>query len=670
MIHVACPGCNRTLRVKDELAGKRGVCPHCRQRMTVPTATVPNIPDAATVTGTPLTDLDGEALDFLAPPQGAGELGRLGTYRILRLLGAGGMGLVLHAEDLLLKRAVALKVMRPELAKSKDSRQRFLREARAIAAIEHRHIVTVYQVAEDRGVPFLAMPFLKGESLEQRLKRERKLSVADSVSIGRQIAEGLAVAHKNDLIHRDIKPGNIWLEEHDDPRQPRDWIKLLDFGLARADGDDGRTLTKLGTILGTPGYMAPEQARGLKVDARCDLFSLGAVFYRMLTGTLPFKGTDVMSQLMSLAADTPRPVREKSPEVPSFLADLVIQLLAKDPNQRPASARAVADALTAFEAGSARTADSAAPRRQLTADERALLEAPTRLGDPAEARQFQRPERGSDNEDHRRRPVSVGRAARSSPPTPLCVWAILGLYSLAFTGLFVIYPLILALIVFDAEKLEPLVILVFLIVYLGILILWKAGMLFVPILFAFGRPIRRISLLPLLIASGAFYAVLTLCCVGALEEGFRWRLSGWMILFLGIASWVGWSAIFAWMSRKQDPTAFGCAASRLLLRGILFEWFVFEMASIVYCLRQRWFDWEFAVILPWMLNITLILLACGPGIVVMFLRRVRRMQIPKIDNQANGPVAVLWYSGIGLILPILLVIVNAVLILIALIKKH
>jgi len=382
MIRLACPSCGRNLRVKDELAGKRGVCPHCKRRLTVPASTPTQLFDAATVTGAPLADLDGEALDFLAPPQGPDELGRLGTYRILKLLGAGGMGLVLHAENLVLKRAVALKVMRPELAKSKDARQRFLREARAMAAIEHRHIVHIYQVAEDRGVPFLAMPFLKGESLEQRLQRERKLSVADSVSIGRQIAEGLAAAHKNDLIHRDIKPGNIWLEEHDDPRQPRDWVKLLDFGLARADGEEGRTLTKLGTILGTPGYMAPEQARAEKVDARCDLFSLGAVLYRMLTGTLPFKGKDTMSQLMSLAAVTPRPVRELNADVPPPLADLVTQLLAKEIAARPPSARAVADALAVLEDVSAPTHATSASRRQFTPNERAILEEPTRFITP------------------------------------------------------------------------------------------------------------------------------------------------------------------------------------------------------------------------------------------------------------------------------------------------
>ncbi len=353
--------------------------PHCKERLTVPGvdpyATVlpgPNEqrrPIIATETllnaaaGPPTVDYTGEALDFLAPPQGPDELGCLGTYRILRVLGMGGMGMVLHAEDPVLKRAAALKVMRSALAKSKDARQRFERKARAMAALEHRHIVHIYQVAEDRGVPYLAMPFLKGESLETRLQRERRLPLAEAIRLGRQIAEGLAAAHKNELIHRDIKPGNIWLETQEDPR---DWVKLLDFGLARAAGEGDRTLTQLGTILGTPGYMAPEQARGEMVDARCDLFSLGAVLYRMLSGTLPFKGTDTMSQLMSLAEDTPRPVRELNPDVPPSLADLVMQLLAKEIAARPSSARAVADALAALEDASAPSHTSSASKRTLT----------------------------------------------------------------------------------------------------------------------------------------------------------------------------------------------------------------------------------------------------------------------------------------------------------------
>jgi formylglycine-generating enzyme required for sulfatase activity len=199
-------------------------------------------------------------------------------------------------------------------------------------------------------VPFIAMPFLKGEALDRRLKRDGKLPVAEAVRIARETAEGLAAAHERGLIHRDIKPANIWLEASPGRKSGEFRVKIMDFGLARVAEKDDVALTKSGTILGTPAYMAPEQAMANKaVDFRCDLFSLGAVFYHMLTGERPFKGHDTMSLLMALATETPKPVRELNPAVPPAVVDLVQQLLEKDPARRPASAKAVADALAAIE---------------------------------------------------------------------------------------------------------------------------------------------------------------------------------------------------------------------------------------------------------------------------------------------------------------------------------
>jgi hypothetical protein len=233
---------------------------------------------------------------------------------------------------------VALKVIRPALAGSSAARQRFLAEARATAAIEHDHIVTIHQVGEDRGVLFLAMPLLKGETLEARLKREGKLAVGEVLRIGREITEGLAAAHESKLIHRDIKPSNIWLEG----KSGR--VKILDFGLARAMDDPGH-LTRSGSVAGTPQYMAPEQAAGSRVDARCDLFSLGCVLYRLATGTLPFQGANTMQLLRALDRDQPRPPHEIHPEVPVALSELIMQLLAKDREERPPHARSVVETL-------------------------------------------------------------------------------------------------------------------------------------------------------------------------------------------------------------------------------------------------------------------------------------------------------------------------------------
>lgn len=291
-------------------------------------------PDAAGVTP--------ELWQFLAPPEAPGEIGRLGPYSVLRVLGTGGMGVVFQAEDPKLKRRVALKAMQPVLAVSETARKRFLREAQAAAAIEHDHIVPILHVGEDRGVPFIAMPLLKGESLAARLKRGQALSVAEVLRVGRDVGRGLAAAHAAGLIHRDIKPANLWLEG-DEGR-----VKILDFGLARAAADRS-SLTQSGAIVGTPAYMSPEQAAGQPVDERCDLFSLGCVLYHMCTGRPPFKGPDAVATLVAVAMHHPPPPSELRPGLPDALSDLVMQLLAKKPDDRPRSAKGVVDMLQEIE---------------------------------------------------------------------------------------------------------------------------------------------------------------------------------------------------------------------------------------------------------------------------------------------------------------------------------
>jgi hypothetical protein len=304
---------------------------------TASTRTLPPRP-RLTETQAGATGAEPPSLEFLAPSQQPDELGRLGPFRVLRVLGAGGMGVVFLAEDSLLKRPVALKAMLPGLGASNAARQRFLREAQSAAAIKHDHIVTIHQVGEDRGNPFLAMELLEGEPLDRRLQREGKLPPAEVLRIGREIAEGLAAAHERGLIHRDIKPANIWLEG------PRGRVKLLDFGLARAVAGTPQ-LTQQGMVVGTPSYMSPEQAGGQPVDARSDLFSLGTVLYRMAAGEEPFDRGDMIATLVAVVTEPARPPREVDPAVSPALSDLILRLLAKDPARRPAAAAEVAHAL-------------------------------------------------------------------------------------------------------------------------------------------------------------------------------------------------------------------------------------------------------------------------------------------------------------------------------------
>jgi formylglycine-generating enzyme required for sulfatase activity len=281
---------------------------------------------------------------FLAPPQGPGEVGRLGRYRVLRELGAGGMGVVFEAEDTRLDRRVALKVMRLEAAADKDGRARFLREAKAAASLDHEHIVPVFDLGEENGAPYLVLPLLRGESLEARLRRQRPLPLAEALRITREMAEGLAAAHEAGLVHRDVKPANVWLSS------PGGRVKLLDFGLARlAEGDPG--MTRSGAVLGTPAYMAPEQITDpRKVDGRADLFSLGALLFEMLTGRRAFQGQTRDAVLISVATARPPAPHVVNPAVPPEVSDLVLRLLEKAPTQRPSSARQVARQLGALAA--------------------------------------------------------------------------------------------------------------------------------------------------------------------------------------------------------------------------------------------------------------------------------------------------------------------------------
>jgi Tol biopolymer transport system component len=285
------------------------------------------------------------SLDFLNPSDRPGSLGRLGDFEVEKVIGRGGMGMVLRAFDPCLQRTVALKVLDPQLAGNETAHKRFCREARAAAAVSHENVVAIYQVDEDEaaGLPFLVMQLVNGNSLQDRLDQEGPLPLKEILWVGLQAAGGLAAAHAKGLIHRDIKPANILLEEGDavGPRKPH--VKITDFGLARAVEDV--KLTQTGLVAGTPLYMAPEQARGEPVDHRADLFGLGCVLYACCTGRPPFGGSTPFLVLKSVTEEAPRPVQEINPRIPDYLADLIDRLLAKKPDDRVQSAREVAAVL-------------------------------------------------------------------------------------------------------------------------------------------------------------------------------------------------------------------------------------------------------------------------------------------------------------------------------------
>src|SRR5262245_6418657 len=279
------------------------------------------------------TTIPNAAVPFLSPSDNPRHLGRLGSYEVLAVIGRGGMGVVLKAFDPALRRMTAIKVLAPQWASHAEARQRFRREAQAAAQVRHENVVAIHAVEEVDDQPYLVMEYVPGMSLQQRLDGDGPPDLEEILRIGAQAAAGLAAAHQQDLIHRDIKPANILLDSAGN-------VRLTDFGLARAVDDT--SLTQTGVIAGTPQYMAPEQARGGKVDHRADLFSLGSVLYAMCTGQAPFRAPTTVAVLKRVCDETPTDVRDLNPDIPDWLAEISDKSQAKRPLHRFRGADVVA----------------------------------------------------------------------------------------------------------------------------------------------------------------------------------------------------------------------------------------------------------------------------------------------------------------------------------------
>lgn len=268
-----------------------------------------------------------------------------GTYRILRTLDQGGMGMVFEAEHVRLKRRIAVKVLAQHLAKDAHALARFNREAEIISQLQHPHVVQVTDFdTTEAGEPYLVMELLSGESLATRLERERCLTVADAVSLAHQASSGLAAAHAANIVHRDLKPANIFLTQ---VAGQGTLVKLLDFGISKRAGA-GKGLTGEFDILGTPDYMAPEQALGktASVDHRGDQYALAVITYEMLAGRTPFAGDDLMDVLRQVISSDPPPIEQLAPHVSSEIGDVLRRGLSKDPEHRFPSITDFAIALT------------------------------------------------------------------------------------------------------------------------------------------------------------------------------------------------------------------------------------------------------------------------------------------------------------------------------------
>jgi serine/threonine protein kinase len=275
-------------------------------------------------------DADRELWRLLGPTDDPHMLGRIGNYEVIGLIGRGGMGIVFRAFDSSLHRIVAIEMMLPHLAASGSARKRFARETQAAAAVVDEHVMAIHCVDEWQGVPYLVMNYSRGTSLQRRINESGPLHVRECLRIALQVAKGLSAAHAQGIIHRDVKPANILLDQNVERAQ------LMDFGLARAFDD--ASLTRTGLIAGTPRYMSPEQVHGVRVDFRSDLFSLGATMYAMYTGHSPFRAESAYGAMHRVVHGVPRPIQQVNPDIPEWLCAVISQLIDTNPSQRFATA--------------------------------------------------------------------------------------------------------------------------------------------------------------------------------------------------------------------------------------------------------------------------------------------------------------------------------------------
>jgi serine/threonine-protein kinase len=272
-----------------------------------------------------------------------------GRYQVIKKLGAGAFGTVYKAKDKILGRMLAIKTIRLEGlaaagASLDEMLDRFKREAQVSAQLKHHNIVTIYDIGDDDGMSYLAMEFIDGVGLEKMIA-QGKLTLERAASIGAQVADALDFAHQHSVVHRDIKPANIMLESGDR-------VKVTDFGIAKVT-DSAEHLTMTGSLLGTPSYMSPEQARGGSIDGRSDLFAVGCVLYEMMAGKKAFRGESITALIFKIITEEPQPIQELDPEIPDAMVKIIAKALAKAPEARYQSGRELADELlTLTRAGS------------------------------------------------------------------------------------------------------------------------------------------------------------------------------------------------------------------------------------------------------------------------------------------------------------------------------
>jgi eukaryotic-like serine/threonine-protein kinase len=266
---------------------------------------------------------------------------KVGRYEMREMIGQGAMASVYQAFDPEINRTLAIKLLKPELCHEEEYRSRFVREAKGAGVLSHPNIVTVYDVGGTEHQPYIAMELVDGPTLAEILKEKRQLSLKTIIEIGIQLAKALGYAHGKGIVHRDVKPGNIMMVKGGNT------VKVADFGICRIEGNDATQKTRLGDVLGTPNYMSPEQVLGQKVDSRSDLFSTGVVLYELLTGSLPFMASTLVTVALKIVKEEPESIDKLRPDLPLSLRRIVDRCLKKQPEKRFQTGEELAAALIA-----------------------------------------------------------------------------------------------------------------------------------------------------------------------------------------------------------------------------------------------------------------------------------------------------------------------------------
>jgi WD40 repeat protein len=366
MFVVLCPGCQRKLRAPLDLSGKTIRCPRCQARVTVPTLPQPGNEESVTLPPpAPSATLSPPAgFGVTLPPTPAAPTEQPSTatvpgYEILSELGRGGMGVVYKARQVKLNRVVALKMILAGGHAAQDDLDRFRAEAEAVAQLQHPNIVQVFEVGEVGGLPFFSLEFVDGGSLDRHLNGT-PLPPGEAAQLVETLARAMHVAHQKGIVHRDLKPANVLLaREGEAPAEPerrgsagalpsRHVPKITDFGLAKKLDEAGHGRTRTGAVMGTPSYMAPEQASGQKIGPSADVYALGAILYECLTGRPPFRAPTALDTILQVLSDEPVPPSRLNPKVPRDLETIALHCLHKEPARRYASAAALGDDLRAF----------------------------------------------------------------------------------------------------------------------------------------------------------------------------------------------------------------------------------------------------------------------------------------------------------------------------------